>query len=676
MRVCRFFSLVFSALTVSASSGFAQTGAFIPNDPDFRLQWGLYNVGSSPSGKSAAVRADIAAPFAWPIHWGSSSVTVAIVGRGVNSHPQFADRLLDGRAFVDDPFDTRDSCPNDTHLAGIIGAATNDGAGVAGINGRVRLLPVRVFSGCSGTSRATADGIRWAADQGADIILAAVQFYNTEDLLLCDAVAYAAGRGALVIAPVGHIAAHEVAIPGRCSEAIAVASTNALDEPSALSNFGPEVDLSAPGEDIWSTWIGGGYSYLPENRDTHAAAAFVAGVASLVMSYAPQLPAGQAAQVLFDSADDLGEPGWDESFGHGRVNAASALGRTPLPVLRFNRLESPPTLLPPLTASSFLVRIANGTQELLPNSARIWRRSNFGTFASFPLTLMSGDVYRVDLPAVPCATVFQYYLAATGHAGTLITDPPNAPFSVVTAQVAFDSFIFVDDFEKDQGWTVEGGTNTSGRWERVIPVGTAAQPEYDASRDDGHACFITGQHRIVGDGSNDVDDGPVVLTSPIIPLNALTAVIGYWRWFYTSVPEGPDRLTVEISRDGGTNWRVVEEVGHKGAWESAVIRLADFPDLIGNELQLRFSTSDIGAPSLVEAAIDDVRVRAISCTALVGDPSGDGRIDEADAAFWPACLAGPGRHVEGDRCGRLDLNHDYRVDLRDTSAFQRIFETP
>lgn len=677
----RVAALVFIVVTCCSGSAVHSQG-FVPNDPDFHLQWGLRNAGQTNNGGTGVAGADISAPEAWAIHWGTPSVTVAIVGRGIDPHPQFSERLLPGTATVGDPFDAGDACANDTHLAGIIAAATNDGSGVAGINGRARIMPIRAFDGCGVTQINMANGIRAAVDLGADIILAAVQFANLDDVRLCDAVAYATSRDVLVVAPAGHNELLQVTYPGRCAGAIAVSATDQLDETSAASNSGPEVDLAAPGVEIWSTWIEEGYAYLPEVRHTHAAAAMVAGVASLVMSYAPQLTAEEVAEVLFQSADDLGAVGWDEHFGHGRVNAAAALALATEPPLRFEHIQTPPWLLPPGFGSSITVRIADGTQIPVPSSQRVWLRSNFTAYTPVPLVHLFDDVYRVDLPGNACTSVFQYYLAVTGHAGTLVTDPPAAPGVVYTAQVAFDEAMLRDDFEEDRGWTSEGGDNTSGIWSRVVPVGTDweggtyAQPGYDATHGEGRHCYVTGQHFGGSIGSNDVDGQLVTLTSPLIPLPAPSALVEYSYWFFTSHPDGPDRLTVELSLDDGTTWAVAREHAHTGAWRKGSIRLVDFPALVGDELRVRYSTVDVDSPSLVEAAVDEVRVIALTCSALMGDGNSDGVIGAGDAAHLPPCVRGPGRDRANGPCSRFDFNHDFRADLGDVAEFQRVYGTP
>ena len=148
------------------------------SEPDFALQWGLHNIGQIVADEPGAPDADVDAPEAWTLFDGAPNVVVAILGRGIDPHPEFADRLLEGRATVGDLYNTLDTCPHDTHLAGIIAAAADNGLGIAGLHDHVKLLPVRVLDGCDGSESSTAEGMRWAVDQGADVILAAVQFLN------------------------------------------------------------------------------------------------------------------------------------------------------------------------------------------------------------------------------------------------------------------------------------------------------------------------------------------------------------------------------------------------------------------------------------------------------------------------------------------------------------------
>lgn len=644
----------------------------IPNDPDFDLQWGLLNSGQSIDGSPGTAGADIRAPGAWGIHPGTSSVVVAIVGRGVDPHPEFADRLLEGHATVGDPFNSLDTCPHDTHLAGIIAAAGNNGAGIAGINGRARLLPVRVFDGCIGTRVSAAEGIVWAVDHGADVILVPIQFARPNSAL-GDAIAYAVAGDVVIIAPAGSSGEDGVAYPAAYEGCLAVSATTNNDKLSSISNYGPQVDLAAPGHGIWSTWTDGGYAFQPPGRDTASASAFVTGVAALVRSYAPQISAAVVTQILLDSADDLGEQGRDDFYGAGRVNAERALQAAPAPALRFEHVEPFPTTLPPGARSSFVVRLVGVAESVSERSPVLFSRTPEEMFPPIPLIPVGGDFFAVELPAVACESTLEYFLAADGKGGAVVNDPLGFPNTLYSAYAVYAQRLFEDDFEKDQGWEVDGGDDTSGRWSRVIPVGTLAQPGFDYSPDAGQFCYVTGQHFAGGDGTNDVDGGPVTLTSPVIRLTAPDAKISYARWFVCIGSGKEDVLMVEFSRDAGSSWVHVETVTSTGAWVTHGFLLSDFPEAAGDQLRVRFSTADLTNDSLTEAAIDEFRVTALRCSVTPGDFNHDRFIDDLDYASLLDCWSGPGVPIVDTSCDALDFDHDRRIDLFDYRGFQAAF---
>jgi hypothetical protein len=269
----------------------------------------------------------------------------------------------------------------------------------------------------------------------------------------------------------------------------------------------------------------------------------------------------------------------------------------------------------------------------------------------------------------------EFYLGAAGDGGTVVTDPPAAPLELHVAKAIHTEALFVDDFENDLGWQVQGGDNTNGRWARVIPVGTTAQPHFDRSPDSGRFCFVTGQHFEGSAGTNDVDEGPVVLISPIIPIpaHAEDVEIGYARWFHWNGEGNEDFLKVGLSRDGGSSWVPAETVVTTGGWAFHTLRLSEFPGATGDQLRIRFSAEDSPNDSLTEAAIDEVRIHATYCSLTHGDADHDGVIDLADAIRMSACWSGPDRQRSGDACGTFDFDRDFRVDLADYKAFQVAF---
>jgi len=297
------------------------TAQTIPDDPFFDLQYALHNTGQIINNRAGTPDADLDAPEAWDIHTGNGLITVAVIDTGVDSHADFFDRLLPGWNTVQHNDNTKDDCPHGTHVAGIIAAKGNNGLGVAGVNWSANILPIRVLDGCFGTTTQSAEGIIWATDHDADIANISLAFYTLSQFLK-DATDYAHDNNVLLVAAAGNSNGRRVAFPAAFDNVIAVSATGNTDEFQTFSNFGPEIELAAPGRDIFSTWVGGTYTWL---AGTSSSSPYVAGTASLLKSFAPTLNNDEIHQILFDSADDLGTPGWDELFGFGRVNTNTAV---------------------------------------------------------------------------------------------------------------------------------------------------------------------------------------------------------------------------------------------------------------------------------------------------------------------------------------------------------------
>jgi len=673
-------------LALFASSVTADPAA-VPNDTYFSQQWGLCNTGQAVDGHpdgEGLVGADIGALAAWELHRGTAAVVVAVVDAGVDPHPEFHARLTEGFVAVDaggDPYSTLETGAHGTHIAGIIGATTNNGMGIAGVQSQVVLLPIRALEGNVGTADSAAQGILWAVDHDAEIVVVPLAFFDSDVEALGDAVAYAAANDVLVIAPTGNAGNNEVGFPAQFSGCLAVGATSNRDAFACeCSNYGGKMDLVAPGVDILSTSAGGGYEY---RSGASIATGFVAGVAALVLSYAPQLRAAEVAQLLVDSADDLGvQQCGVETFQTSRLNADRALQMAPPPPLRLEWANEPPAVVEPGAVSSIEVIITDVAQHCV--SASLHYRTGSEGFVSIPMSAVGDARYVGSLPAVPCEIAMEYYVTALGHEGAEIVDPRDAPGRTYTAVAKRETTLFHDDFEEDLGWTglPAGAANSSGAWTRVEPVGTRtgspsvqAQPEYDRTPDTGTVCFITGQHFGGSVGSADVDGGPVSLVSPVIPLDGWGTEISYSRWFF-SVSGEPDELVVEFSRDAGVNWTVVEVVESTGTWVDRSFRLSEYPEIVGSSLRVRFTTADLNGPSLTEAAIDDFEVRSIRCETRPGDYDGDGLIGLSDFEHMLHCWQGPAGNPSDGWCTLMDLNDDGTVDMLDFSRFQQIFGTP
>lgn len=284
-----------------------------PNDPGFGSQWGY-------------TKAQF--PTAWDVTQGNGNITVAVIDSGIDlDHPDFncavstgASKLTAGYNFVSSNNNPDDDNGHGTHVAGTVGACTNNGTGVAGSAPNVRLMPLKVLnSSGSGSYSSVADAIVYAADNGAKIINLSLggPAYST---FLADAVDYAHAKGVLLIAASGN-SNTELYYPSAFSRVMAVGSTGSNDTRSSYSNYGADLDVVAPGEFIYST-VPEGYSYL---SGTSMASPHVAGLAALVWSAEPGLTNSGVRQLIRDTADDIGFAGQDDFYGYGRINAWQAL---------------------------------------------------------------------------------------------------------------------------------------------------------------------------------------------------------------------------------------------------------------------------------------------------------------------------------------------------------------
>lgn len=308
-----------------------------PNDAYYTtMQWNLPHIGLEA---------------AWDLTTGSPDVIVAIVDTGVDlSHPDLLGKLVPGFDAVEGDGDPSDDHGHGTHVAGIVGAASNNATGVAGVSWHSKLMPIKVLNWEGvGTHSQIAEGIRWAYQQGADIINLSLGG-PVNSITLSEAVLDAYNAGCLLVAAAGneYEEGNPPMYPAALDHVLAVGSTGDLDEHAAYSNTGDYLDVCAPGGNpsssydgnprhwIYSTyWRGSGRSYYSVTG-TSQACPHIAGVAALIWSVNASLSNDEVAGFITNTAVDLGTPGWDEIFGHGRVDAAAAVaaaigGETPTP---------------------------------------------------------------------------------------------------------------------------------------------------------------------------------------------------------------------------------------------------------------------------------------------------------------------------------------------------------
>lgn len=308
-------------------------------DPLFPLQFQMNNTGQVIDGVAGINDMDCNALEAWELALGNN-VVVAVIDDGLEAHEDLGSRLIGGFT----PLTNGNGSPVnnvDNHgmsCAGIIGASHNT-LGVRGIAPNVDFLGINIFASANPAISELSDGIRWAVDNGADVISNSWSFpFAPCDFTVIeieDALQYAADNGVVVVFSAGN--------QGGCVEYPAtnpnVIAVGAFDNRGVLFNFsatGAELDLTAPSGltdglgnirtidrmNAAGTEPG---NTLPNFGGTSAAAPVVAGAAALVLSANPNLSPIQVRDILVNTATDMGANGFDNNFGFGRVNARAAV---------------------------------------------------------------------------------------------------------------------------------------------------------------------------------------------------------------------------------------------------------------------------------------------------------------------------------------------------------------
>ena len=329
-----------------------------PNDGGYPLQWHypLINL-----------------PQAWDITTGSNSVIVAVIDSGVIlSHPDLQGQLVPGYDFVSDPSnaldgDGIDDNPDDpgnallpgtsifhgTHVAGTIGAASNNTTGVAGVNWAVSIMPLRGLGALSGSSYDVMQAVRYAAGlpndsgttpvQRADIInlsLGGLAFSLAEQELFAQVRAL----GVIVVAAAGNSANSTPFYPASYAGVVSVSAVDINKNRAPYSNFGTTVDVAAPGGDGTQDINGDGYpdgvlstagddssggiqTNFSFYQGTSMAAPHVAGVVALMKAVNPALTPAAFDNLLASGqlSEDLGPAGRDDVYGYGLIDAHKAV---------------------------------------------------------------------------------------------------------------------------------------------------------------------------------------------------------------------------------------------------------------------------------------------------------------------------------------------------------------
>jgi subtilisin family serine protease len=404
-----------------------------PNDPYFKFQWNLQK---------------IQMPAAWDINTGQQAI-VAVIDTGIDFNaPDMANTAhLPGYDFHNNDSDPTDDQGHGTHVAGTIDQSTNNGTGVAGIAYQARLLPVKTLgANGEGSYENIIKGIVYAVDQGAQVINMSLAGKNDSQILR-EAMQYAHNRGVVVVAAAGNHSG-PVEYPAAYDDyVIAVAASRYDDTLAPYSNFGPQVDLTAPGGDIdidqngdgYADGIlqqtfkssGDGYSYR-FFEGTSMASPHVAGVAALLKSVKPGASPAEIQSALMRTARNIGA---SDHFGAGLVQAADALSMLAGPIIQEPTVSPTHTPIPPTdTPTPTPIPLPSDTPTLIPTAT--------------------------NTPVAPTATF-------TPEPPTATPSPTIVPITPPTTGEPGTDLLNNGGFETNQGW-VFGDTPLRGYYQNGI----------------------------------------------------------------------------------------------------------------------------------------------------------------------------------------------------------------
>ena len=330
-------------------------------------QWGIQRVGYLPKSDAGS---------AWNIADGEDkNVIVAVIDSGIDlDHPdspqyvwtnpnEIADNHTDddgngliddihGWNFVDQSNDLTDEVGHGTHVAGIIAAKRDNSIGIAGINPGAIIMPVKVANeeGRSDLLRVY-QGINYAVNHGAQVINVSMGGLG-DSAFLQPALDRARQLGAFVVVASGNTGEYSGNVaPASANYAFTVSAIDYDGEWSTISSVGPNIALLAPGEEILSLRSKDSFSeraikdpilrlYFRQSG-TSFSTPMVTGTASLLLTKNPKLTPEQIEDILLNTANDLGDAGWDDHYGAGLLNAAEALkaaNRTDFVTVKLDRI--------------------------------------------------------------------------------------------------------------------------------------------------------------------------------------------------------------------------------------------------------------------------------------------------------------------------------------------------
>lgn len=364
-----------------------------------------------------------------------TGIKIVVLDTGYNyNHPELSSSYLGGWDFVNNDTDPMDDNGHGSHVAGIITAdgVVSNAKGVAPAAG---IIAGKVLDASgSGYFSDVVSAIYWAVDDfnasaismslGTSYPYTYKGFCNNVLPDLTNATKYARERGVIVVVAAGNSGSLGVSIPGCINYSTTVGAVNATDNIASFSGIGNATDITAPGVNIYSSWLGTYYKTL---SGTSMATPMVTGTVALIKAVRPEYTVAQVEDILFKTAKDLGRTGWDSSYGWGRVDAYAAY----LSVKSELIVDTTPSIISNIQAkniSSTSAIISWTTDEQSNSTVR------YGTTAPTSEASNSALVtsHSISLTALSKNTLYYYEVQSADASGNVAADNNNGTYYTFT----------------------------------------------------------------------------------------------------------------------------------------------------------------------------------------------------------------------------------------------------
>ena len=352
----------------------------------------------------------IGMPDAWPVAIGDPSVVVAVLDTGYEgTHEDLAAvPTVDRWNARTGSQNVTDGYGHGTHVAGTIAAQTNNALGVASMAPGVTIMPVKILdANGQGYWSDFLEGVDWARTHGASVINMSLGSGLSASQVAAWQPTFTAAweAGIVIVAAAGNNDNSTPFYPASFAHVISVAASNNSDTKAGFSNFGPNIDLAAPGVGISSTYVNNTYRVM---GGTSMATPHVAGLSALIRSVHPELTPAEVETAMKATSLDLGVPGRDDIFGYGRIRAPQALAWLP------------PDITPPVATLTTPLKNATGVSEYVK-----------------PVVTFDEPVTGVDGRSVTLRDAYGHLLPVTVSYNTLLQRTTLTPASRLASRMTY-----------------------------------------------------------------------------------------------------------------------------------------------------------------------------------------------------------------------------------------------